>query len=70
MEGRKGDTQEPLCSQEIRSFSAIKRVALDNMTIDGLADQFVALALDQYNALIEDNVALYNNLFRSSRYRK
>jgi len=41
----------------------MKRIALENMTVEQLVDRFVEIALAQDEALLMDEVEKYNRLY-------
>ena len=41
----------------------MKRIKLENMTVDQLVERFVAIALDQDRAALHDDNAKYNRLY-------
>jgi hypothetical protein len=41
----------------------MKRIALQEMTVEQLVEQFTTMALEQDNALLEDEIGKYNRLY-------
>ena len=48
---------------EVSGSGTVRRANLPKSTVEQLVKMFVDLALDQYEAELDDNIAKYNRLF-------